>query len=364
MTPMSRFLRSMRYAIAPAERPVIVVVVLADPAGPPETNATPALPHLDFDLAIRQFDEAAMAGNTRKAYTGELRRYQSWLDGRPPTDRLLAGYLGMLYDKGRSPRSGELAVAAVKRAALESARASYEIAEPPAGHLAAERLERFRREGAGRGRGQAGPLDWKDADDMGECAGAAGDPRGIRDAALIGVASDALLRVSEASALDAGDVSFRNDGSAHVEIRRGKTDQHGKGAVRYVAPAATERLRKWMDAAGIGSGPLFRPCRAAASGRPGWARRPSAPSSSAGPPRRGSRGACPGTRCASALPCRWPSTTCRWRSCSGRAAGSRRRCRATTCATRRRRGARWRGCGHLRTEKSCRKRLQPAKRWC
>ncbi len=66
--------------------------------------------------------------------------------------------------------------------------------------------------------------DWDDADDMSECAEAGEHPRGIRDAALIGVASDALLCVSEASALDAGDVSFRNDGSAHVEIRRGKTD--------------------------------------------------------------------------------------------------------------------------------------------
>ena len=234
MTPMSRFLRSMRHAIAPAERPVIMVVVLADPTGPPEAKATPGtLPHLDFDLAIRQFDEAAMAGNTRKAYAGELRRYESWLDGRPPADRLLAGYLGALYDRGLAPASGELAVAAVKRAALETARAGHGIAEHPAGHLAARRLERFRRDGAGRGRGQAGPLDWDDADDMSECAGAAGDPRGIRDAALIGVASDALLRVSEASALDAGDVSFRNDGSAHVDIRCGKTDQHGEGAVRY-----------------------------------------------------------------------------------------------------------------------------------
>lgn len=72
------------------------------------------------------------------------------------------------------------AVAAVGRAVLLSARAGHELAEPAAGHLAEQRLERFRREAAGRGRGQAGALRWEDADEMCRCAEAGGDPRGIR----------------------------------------------------------------------------------------------------------------------------------------------------------------------------------------
>ena len=266
MNPISRLLSRRRCAVAPAE-PLIVVVFV--PAGttrtpeaerPPEAEATPdkVLPHLDFDLAVRLFDNLP-SGNTRKAYAGALRRYESWLDRRPPTDHVLAEYLGVMYDNGLAPQSGVTAVAAVKRAALESARAGHEIAEPPAGHLAAQRLERFRREGVGRGRGQAGPLRWEDADEMCEHAEADDDPRGIRDAALIGVISSALLRICEASALDAGDVSFLADGSAHIEIRRSKTDQHGEGAVGHIVPAAAARLRKWMDTAGIQSGPLFRP---------------------------------------------------------------------------------------------------------
>ncbi|MDE2900580.1 MAG: tyrosine-type recombinase/integrase [Chloroflexota bacterium] len=274
MRAMSRRLHRLPEAVAPAERPIVAVFVLAETPRtpeadrPPEAEATPdkVLPHLDFDLAVRLFDDAAMAENTRKTYVGQLRRYRSWLVGRPPTDRLLAGYLGVMYDRGLAPPSAATAVAAVKRAALESARDGYEIAEPPAGPLAARRLERFRREGTGRGRGQAGPLRWKDADDMCKRAEAEDDPRGIRDAALIGVISSALLRIAEASALDAGDVSFQEDGSAHIEIRRSKsvsrvreTDQHGDGEVGYVARAAAARLREWMDTAGIESGPLFRP---------------------------------------------------------------------------------------------------------
>ena len=244
-----------------ADGPFVVLVVLRPTAAQPESKPTSAAngPHLDIELAIRLLDDAALAESTRRTYAGALRRYREWLAGRSPTDRLLAAYLGVLFDRGLAPPSAELAVAAVRRAVRDFARAGHDCAEPPAVHLTAERLERFRRDGAGWGRGQAGALRWEDADSMSECAEAEDDPRGIRDAALIGVTSDALLRVSETSALDAADVSFRDDGSAHLTIPRSKTDQHGDGAVLHVAPAAAGRIRNWMDTAGIESGPLFRP---------------------------------------------------------------------------------------------------------
>ena len=49
------------------------------------------------------------------------------------------------------------------RAARELALVRYAIAEPPAGNPAAQRLKRYCHEGAGRGRGQTGPLRWEDA---------------------------------------------------------------------------------------------------------------------------------------------------------------------------------------------------------
>ncbi|MCY3624243.1 MAG: hypothetical protein OXH68_21355, partial [Gammaproteobacteria bacterium] len=101
MKAMSRRLHRLPEAVAPAERPIVVVFVLAEATSTPEADrpaeaeATPdeVLPHLDFDLAIRLFDELP-SGNTRKAYTSALRGYESWLDGRPPTDPVLAEYLG------------------------------------------------------------------------------------------------------------------------------------------------------------------------------------------------------------------------------------------------------------------------------
>ena len=142
-----------------------------------------------------------------------------------------------------------------------------------------------------------------------------GDARGVRDAALVGVASHALLRVSEVSGLDVEDLAFQRDGSALVSIRRSKTDQYGEGAVLHVCRDAVGRLKRWMAMAGIESGPLFRPVKGARSRRRVSDPAPSERRSSAGRRRPASPGGSRAIRYASAPPSRWPSAACRWRSC-------------------------------------------------
>ncbi|MCY3820056.1 MAG: tyrosine-type recombinase/integrase [Gammaproteobacteria bacterium] len=245
-------------------RPMLLVFIrgIAERLESPRDAAgTPA--RLDIGLAIGLLHTAALAANTRKAYAGALRRFDDWLGGRPPTDRLLARHLDEMFGRGLAPASAALAVAAVRHAVRDLERAGRPCDEHPVGPVTVERLKRYRREAADRGRGQAGSLSWEDADRMSECAEACGDARGMRDAALVGVASDALLRVSEVSGLDAEDVSMKRNGSALVKIRRSKTDQHGEGAVLHVGQDAAERLRRWVAMAGIESGPLFRPVRGA-----------------------------------------------------------------------------------------------------
>ena len=165
----------------------------------------------------------------------------------------------MLFHKGLAAASAALTVAALRRAVRDSARAGHRCAVDPVGPITLERLERFRREAAGRGPGQVAPVLWEDADTMSQRAEANDDHRGVRDAALIAVASDALLRVSEVSALSVSDVSFQRDGSARLSIGRSKTDQHGEGAVLYVCEDAAKRLARWITTGGVESGPLFRP---------------------------------------------------------------------------------------------------------
>ena len=66
--------------------------------------------------------------------------------------------------------------------------------------------------------------------------------------------SDAWLRVSEASALDVADVQRQVDGSGTVTVRSSKTDQEGRGHVRYLGAPTMQRLSAWLSAAGITAG--------------------------------------------------------------------------------------------------------------
>ena len=84
----------------------------------------------------------------------------------------------------------------------------------------------------------------------------------LRDAAIIAVMSDAMLRVSELAALECTDVEADPEaGSGRLTIRHSKTDPEGAGAVQYLGPATLERVRVWTQAAGVSDGALFRRVR-------------------------------------------------------------------------------------------------------
>lgn len=139
-----------------------------------------------------------------------------------------------------------------------------------AGELTKAELKRAGRENAGRGRGQAPGVRWASADTAARIAETRPDPRrpwpgkarGLRDAALIAVMSDGLLRVSEAAALAVGDVRRTRDGSGRLSVRRSKTDQGATGSVLYIGPPTMHRIRRWLSLCGNpDSGPLFRRVR-------------------------------------------------------------------------------------------------------
>ncbi len=196
--------------------------------------------------------ERRLAPGTRKAYGSALRRLDARLDGRPLTDESLADYLGWLFDRGLVPASAATAVAAVKDRAKRKGEA------PPAGECTAAALSAYRRDGAGRGAGQVRGISWEESDRMADLAEACGNIRGLRDALLIRIMSDCMLRVSEAEALDVADLTSSSEGLL-VTVRRSKTDQEGRGTVLFGGPDTARLARKWLDATGIEEGPLFRP---------------------------------------------------------------------------------------------------------
>ena len=101
-------------------------------------------------------------------------------------------------------------------------------------------------------------IQWEDSDRMADLAEGCGSVRGLRDALLVRIMSDGLLRVSEAEALDVGDIAL-SKGKLLVTIRRSKTDKDGRGFVFRGGPDTARLARKWLDAAGIEEGPVFRP---------------------------------------------------------------------------------------------------------
>ena len=81
----------------------------------------------------------------------------------------------------------------------------------------------------------------------------------LRNAALVAVAYDTLLRRSELVALLVEDLERGADGSGTVLVRRSKADQEAEGAIKYLAPDTMSHLEAWLSAAALTRGALFRP---------------------------------------------------------------------------------------------------------
>ena len=198
---------------------------------------------------------SALAPNTRKAYGSAWSAWQRWaLDqGRPVlpgTAGDVADYLEARHAAGASPATIRLARAAVAKVHQVSG-----AADPTADGLVTDTLKRIGRDGRDRGRGQVAGIGWSAAEAAASIASNGGDSlAGLRDAALLRVMSDGLLRISEASALQVADVEATADGGT-VTIRASKTDQQGDGAPTVAA------VRRYLEAAGITDGPLFRRIR-------------------------------------------------------------------------------------------------------
>ncbi|MXY23684.1 MAG: tyrosine-type recombinase/integrase [Acidobacteria bacterium] len=68
--------------------------------------------------------------------------------------------------------------------------------------------------------------------------------RDLVDVAIVFLARDGLLRRSETAALRWSDFEEQSDGSGRILIRKSKTDQEGKGQVRFVSRATVEALKQ------------------------------------------------------------------------------------------------------------------------
>ena len=84
------------------------------------------------------------------------------------------------------------------------------------------------------------------------------DLQGMRDRALIAVGYDTLCRRAELVQLQIDDVTIKPDGSGTILVRKSKADQFGDGRLAYLSAEALAHLHRWLAAADVRTGPIFR----------------------------------------------------------------------------------------------------------
>lgn len=226
---------------------------------------------------------AAMAPATRAAITADLKCFLKWCAKQrpvvmaiPASPETLVHYLRWL-DAGSS--SGEGGKTAAKPATLARRLASIARVHrvlgfgdteplPTQAGMVRDTLRGIRRARSAR-QAQAAPLRLGMAMNEGErppegitvsslLAACGGDLPGLRDAALISLAYDAGLRVSELVTIEVEDLSRVGDGTGRLRIRRSKTDQEGEGTLAWLSAETMQRVREWLDASLTATGLVFR----------------------------------------------------------------------------------------------------------
>ena len=180
--------------------------------------------------------QTSISENTRKAYQRALAKLEAWLSGCPLSDALLANYITALHKDGKSPATIGQAVAAVKW------QLKHQLQEALDFPITQATLAGIRREGKDRGRGQVDGLIWQDVERVCVYAETEGTVAGLRDAAMIRLMSDCLLRISEVVTVNVGDLKEKT-----LTLRSSKTDQEGTGESLYVCDATRNVLDRYRE---------------------------------------------------------------------------------------------------------------------
>lgn len=236
-------------------------VEAAVPAG------TPAVSLIAFETAWE-----AMAPETRRALRDDLDCYFGWFAGEkrqalPATPEDLVRYLRWL-EQGRGFKPATLtrriaSIARIHRMLNLCSRDSL----PTRTAMVADALKAARRRQGAQQRQAAAirlgvPMNPQDEIEgvtltmlLSVCGG---DLQGLRDGALLTVAFETGLRVSELAAIQINQVDPQRDGRGILTVGKTKTDQEGQGRYAWLSADTMRRIGAWITAAGLESGPLFR----------------------------------------------------------------------------------------------------------
>lgn len=199
----------------------------------------------------------ALAPSTRDTYDRLLRGFDRWLAevDLPFTtpdeqDTTLAAFVANRFEAGHSPAYINQVLCAVRWRAVDTDQPN------PIRRRARATMRGARRRGRNRGLGQVKGLTWSEVDRAATLATEENTITGDRDAALLRVGSDALLRVGEISNALAEHVEHLPDGTARLLIPYSKTDQFGDGRKMFLGPPTVAALLRWRRYRSD-AGPLF-----------------------------------------------------------------------------------------------------------
>jgi integrase len=252
---------------SPAPRPLIDRHTLLRPNAPvPTTADLPTYTEADFQISQETADllDSAPPENTSRTYSSARSQFDTWCveQGRVPlpcTTATFVEYVGHLIRLDKSPSTVQVAMSAI--------RSSHPDGQQPGMKEAREALRKHARTWAQRRTPKKAPGIRSEALTalVGTCA--AGEPKDIRDAALLTLGWGMLSRRSELANLLIPHLVVEDDGVT-VRVAYSKTDQSAKGETTFVPAAPDEpavcpvlRVRAWLEELrrhGITSGPLFR----------------------------------------------------------------------------------------------------------
>ena len=99
-------------------------------------------------------------------------------------------------------------------------------------------------------------LTWGDVERVCTAAESADTAAGLRDAAMISLMSDCLLRISEVVAVDVEDV-----GEEGLRMHSREREQQERGVTLYICDSTRRLIKRYRTRTGVDSGALFRRIR-------------------------------------------------------------------------------------------------------
>lgn len=162
-------------------------------------------------------------------------------------DKTLADYVKSMDQSGLTPAAIAMSVAAVKWGCKNVLRAPSSDWT-----ITTKSVITVRRDSTVQKRGQVKGLTWTEVDDMLKLAEAGGTAQDLRDASLILLMSDCLLRVSEAVAVNVEDIEENS-----LTVQRSKTDQTGETKTLYIGDRTKRLIKRYCRKANITNGAIF-----------------------------------------------------------------------------------------------------------